>query len=88
MQNTLTVRDIFHIANNTTFLVCEHPDVNLLFPGEWKLYRVDVCISTVKLEGLVMDNGWLQKKLTVWTHGHLDKSVFDFSCRMQLRECT
>ena len=88
---TLRVREIFHISDNTTFLVC-NMDENCIvnFPGDWQLYRDNEYLRNVRLESVVMSGHKTDEKgrqlITFTAPGHIDKSLFNFNKQMLLRK--
>ena len=86
----LRVYELFHIADNTTFLVCSmDEEVEVSFPCTCHLYRGKEYLRDIILESVVMggyktdEDG--RRFITFTTPGHIDKSLFDFKKGMLLK---
>lgn len=90
VKNTkMDIISLFHISDNTTFIVCStYSDYHFGFPIEGRVYKDDEYLFTITIEGFVLDNQKPSEDgrngLTLWVKGHLDKAPFDFSRRMTL----
>lgn len=86
----IQVTGLFHISNNSTYIVCQiDSKCKLSFPSEWQLFEDEKYITNVKLQGMVMDGHKISDEgyqiMTFWVIGHIEKKMFNFEKRMLLK---